>query len=471
MKLKKCVVLVMLAFLCAVFLTGCRCEPSEYDWEIVEVTREVTYLNGKTEMATMGGYMNHSNPVGIHNGMVNIDFTPDGTVVFKPLDGEALRGTYTYKHNGFADTSFTITLENGETITDGNAWDGWGQPRLTFTFRGVSYWFGPWSDRYDEEWYRQEIQSNIQSLRNYDKTASSYAATIELTENGAKAVYENGEVDLYADVLGLQAVHITENDEYIVLDALREGECLLVLSPMWPEKRGETVIGAVIYYIDPYPTPPTVENLSVDMAKRLPWLPDAIANYENTQIKITKSTTNLPVGFQEQHQYMVDPEAVLAYLENLNGWKLLPESDPTYEELEANNCSLYVVRVTVGERTYAFRVVQDYLVIGGELYLFMDGSTVKQFPEIDYNSVVNTFKTGDRTEVYDGKVYMYTANGIWLDLEFVVDTEEHHWTTTQETRTLVCDFGKVTVYDGTHFRYKGQNYVVAGEKDFSALFE
>ena len=60
--------------------------------------------------------------------------------------------------------------------------------------------------------------------------------------------------------------------------------------------------------------------------------------------------------------------------------------------------------------------------------------------------------------------------GLWKDLEFAQDTEEHDWVFAQEKRKLVCDFGEVTVYDAIHFRYKGQNYVVAGEKDFQALF-
>ena len=470
MKLKKSLALVLLVAFCTVFLTGCRCEPSEYKWEIVEVTRDVTFLNGKTEKMAMGRYVNGTNPVGIHNGMVNIDFSPDGTVVFEPVDGEVLHGTYTYKHNGFADTSFAIAFENGETITDGNAWDGWGQPSITFTFRGASYWFGAWRDGYDEESYLQDIQYNIQYLRNHDKTASIYDATIELTENGTKAIFENGELDLYADVLGLQAVHITGNDEYIVLDELRAGECLLVLSQMWSETLEEYADSAVVYYIDPYPTPPTVEDLSLDMAKKLPWLTEAIANYKNTEIRITASATKLPVGFTEYHQYIRDPAAVLAYLETLNGWKLFPESDPTYGELMENNCSQYLISVTVGAQTYGFRVIQDYLIVGEELYSFMDGSTVKRFPGIDYNEAVMTFKTVDETKVYDGKEYLYTLTGFWQDLEFVIDKETHSWTTAQETRTLVCDFGEVTVYDAVHFRYKGQNYVVAGNKDFSALF-
>ena len=471
MKLKKCLYLFMLVAFCAAFLTGCRCEPSEYDWEIVEVTQDVTFLNGKTEKMTAHGHVNAMNPVGFHTGVVNIDFSPDGTVIFKPVDGETLHGTYTYKHNGFADTSFAVTFENGETITDGNAWDGWGHPRITFTFRGASYWFEAWRDGYDEERYLQDIQYNIQYLRNYDKTGNMYPATIELTENGTKAIFENGELDLYADVLGLQAVHITDNDEYIVLDELRAGECLLVLSQMWSETLGEFADSAVIYYIDPYPEPPTVEDLSLDMAKKLSWLPDGIANYENAEIRLTASATNLPVGFTEYHQYIREPEAVLAYLERLNGWKLFPESDPTYGKLMENNCSQYLISVTVGDRTYGFQVIQDYLIVGEELYSFMDGSTVKRFPGIDYDSAVKTFKTVDETEVYDGKVYLYTLTGFWQDLEFVIDEEKHHWTTAQDTRTLVCDFGEVTVYDAVHFRYKGQNYIVAGEKNFSTLFE
>lgn len=471
MKLKKSLALIILAIFCTAFLTGCRCEPSEYKWEIVEVTRDFTFLNGKTEKVTVNSHINSANPVGIHSGIVNIDFSPDGTVTFKPLDGEVLHGTYTYKHNGFADTNFSVTFENGETITDGNAWDGWGQPQITFTFRDTSYQFEAWRDGYDEERYRQDIRYNIQHLRNYDKTANMYPATIELTEAGAKATYEDGEIDLYADVLGLQAVHITDNDEYIVLNELREGECLLVLGTMRSATLGEFADSAVIYYIDPYPTPPTVEDLSLNMAEKLSWLPEGIANYENAEIRITASATKLPVGFTEYHQYIREPEAVLAYLETLNGWKLFLESDPTYGELMENHCSQYLISVTVGDRTYGFRVIQDYLIVGEELYSFMDGSTVKRFPGIDYDSAVMTFKTVDETEVYDGKVYLYTLTGFWQDLEFIIDPETHNWTTAHDTRTLVCDFGEVTVYDAVHFRYKGQNYVVAGEKDFSTMFE
>ena len=97
--------------------------------------------------------------------------------------------------------------------------------------------------------------------------------------------------------------------------------------------------------------------------------------------------------------------------------------------------------------------------------------TGQVYPHIKGCFVQDTFRTAGEILVYNKDVYLYSATGFWQDLEFVIDTEKHNWTFAQETRTLVCDFGEVTVYDNIHFRYKGQNYIVAGEKDFSEFFE
>lgn len=476
MKGKKLLLVVLLALFC-VMLSACRCAPCEVLWRISEATFEKTFINGQTVKVTRYNYGHYSQPDGLYDGNAYIRFEENGTVVFRPLKGELLQGTYTYSHNGYQNTHFQIEFSDGSGVTDGECGSYYGSSELKFTYQGVSYGFTDHAFT-DEEDHQVHMDQIAYDLRNDFCTERFHLTATTKGEDGRWQMGEvipEGEdapIDIYAEGFTLEAVHITEDDEVILLDDLMEGECFCVVLRDYNsyDKESKTlkVCGAILYYVDPLPKEPTVEDMTLKMEDRLPWLPEALQNCENAQIKITSSATNLPIGFTEYHQYLREPEEVRQYLIALNGMGLLPEQ-------EAQNFTggdkQYTVRVTVGEQTYAFCSKGDFLVIGEQLYRFMDGDRGVQLPDIDYSKAVQTFRTAGEIQVYNKDVFLYSTTGFWQDLEFVIDTQEHQWTFTQEPRTLVCDFGEVTVYDHTHFRYKGQNYVVAGEKDFSALFE
>jgi hypothetical protein len=69
-----------------------------------------------------------------------VEFLPDKEFKMN-LDGEQLSGYYTYCHNGYINTAFTVYLDTGESFT-GISVSGYGFRRLSFEFRGVLYEFG-----------------------------------------------------------------------------------------------------------------------------------------------------------------------------------------------------------------------------------------------------------------------------------------------------------------------------------------
>ena len=138
MKKLKIFALAMLIFACLLFLCSCNCDPSDYDWHIVSVHHDVTYLNGQTLRTTTYSTVYSLHPVGISSEDVNITFSKDGGVEFRPYNSGVIRGTYTLKHNGLKNTSFTVVFENGETIDDGYAESYFYGRDVRFSFREVS---------------------------------------------------------------------------------------------------------------------------------------------------------------------------------------------------------------------------------------------------------------------------------------------------------------------------------------------
>ena len=58
------------------------------------------------------------------------------------------------------------------------------------------------------------------------------------------------------------------------------------------------------------------------------------------------------------------------------------------------------------------------------------------------------------------------------DIEYIIDpNQDYDYTSLHDKRTLITEFGELTVYDETHFRYKGQFYLVVGETTFEQLYQ
>jgi hypothetical protein len=77
---------------------------------------------------------------GIHSQMTYIDFDEDGSVIFKPLDSNELKGTYKCKNNGIENITVFIKLENGDKIEALGA-GGYFEDTLTFEYNGIKYEF------------------------------------------------------------------------------------------------------------------------------------------------------------------------------------------------------------------------------------------------------------------------------------------------------------------------------------------
>ena len=93
-------------------------------------------------------------------------------------------------------------------------------------------------------------------------------------------------------------------------------------------------------------------------------------------------------------------------------------------------------------------------------------------PKFNYDGALQSFI------VYNDEIFVFDREGNEVgtytnklsSIEFKVCEEEHNYSTLSERFVLVMEFGEITVYDGEHFWYKGQSYVVVGENNFDFLF-
>ena len=116
MKKFKLISIFLLLIIVTTALTSCPIAPHAFEWDLYSITKDVTYINGNTLSTQVLQGAAYYNPNGIHSKMTYIDFFEDGTLIFKPLDENELKGTYKCKNNGIQNTTVYITLENGEKI-------------------------------------------------------------------------------------------------------------------------------------------------------------------------------------------------------------------------------------------------------------------------------------------------------------------------------------------------------------------
>ncbi len=219
MKIARIGLLLILTTLALTVMTGCRCTPYKEDWHFYSYKKDMVFMNGVTKNLGFSDASNAYPFAGAENPNIGISFSKDGKVVFTTNEGETLYGTYTYSHTSINYTSFTITLENGETI-EGNSYRGLGKKRLALTYKDVIYNFT------DEEKSRfisiDEVVASIKA-GNRDKLN---VATVIKDENGFSVKYS----DLIYYPVGAEtavfAITIHADGTYTVLDELYEGEVL-----------------------------------------------------------------------------------------------------------------------------------------------------------------------------------------------------------------------------------------------------
>ena len=245
MRILKNMSILAILIVCLLFLCSCTCDPAAHNWYIVGIYHDVTYANGQTIRTLTTSNVYTHQPVGISSDDVNIRFYEDGRVEFKPYNSGMLYGTYTLKHNGIQDTSFTVVFDNGERIDDGYAVSYLYGKDVGFTFRGVFYDFDYTSrDTRTAEELREETRGFVEYIRRNISYFNEGVVTLDADGGTLSSEELDEDIDLFAEGYAVTAVHITDNNELVILDELRDGECVFVYSDN----------GVVIYYVDPLPS-------------------------------------------------------------------------------------------------------------------------------------------------------------------------------------------------------------------------
>ena len=226
--MNKRVILALLILISCVFFCSCSINPHAFNWNLFGIYHEVTYVNGQTVLTwTSTGAYEHQ-PNGIHDEMVYIRFYEDGTVDFKPYDSEMLHGTYTLKHNGIKDTSFTVFFDGGEKIENGLAVGGYFDDSLYFKFRGITYEF---STRASDGCTKEEYEQQRADIPEWIRRGGVSLREGEVVLGEGEAVlrsesFDDGAIDLLAENCALTVMQITAENELLELDEIKEGKCV-----------------------------------------------------------------------------------------------------------------------------------------------------------------------------------------------------------------------------------------------------
>lgn len=468
MKKLKYIFLISLIGIVAFLLCSCNCDPADHTWYIVKVKHDVTYANGQTIKTWTTANVHEGQPQGIHNGTVSISFNEDGAVIFDPADSdEVLYGTYTLKHNGlFKDTDFTIVFANGEKTTNGKAASYYGGSDMEFEFRGVNYVFTDRAnDSTDEEEYISRMEWLAHDVRN--KGNGLYDGYVTLDDGGAKLTYEYfdnvKELDLYQSGFMVTAVQITAENEVMILDALKEGECICYTFD-YDTKENR----AVIYYVDPLPDElPPEEPRRYTLVEIVPELQYYIENPDSILLKLSKEHTPAIEGEFNEHLYIGGADNIDIWLGRFFDGSVTFIEDATPREIDDQHFR-YIMKLSdrSGEHVNViiryecgmiYRNDRWYSIIG-DFPTWYGGDPALSFSCKNYSMKISL---GGAHEGY------YNING----LEFKEDKkQDYEYPETHNICILVGDIGEISVYDETHFYYNGKHYTVTSEKDFSELY-
>lgn len=267
--MRKIRILLLISLFVAIslLLCSCPCYPNLFDWSVSGVSWKETLLNGNVAGIVMSHYHNELYPFAVHQGMTHLDIKWNNKVVFKPLNSdEELIGKYEVDYHTDYKTYFTITFENGEKTENGVAATHGLQigeinpfcAVMSFKFRGISYGFcsGYEEDTLTEKECEEDYEQFISKLRSEDNMFKK--GTIKVHTTGAKIygdiVHGTKEYDeLYREGLIVRAIQLTSDNQLIILDELKSGECMYVNYVFYDHDYSNTEMrqGYIIYYIDP----------------------------------------------------------------------------------------------------------------------------------------------------------------------------------------------------------------------------
>ena len=219
MKFAKIALLLTIFILLLSMMASCRCEPSSETWYFHSYRGEMIFMGG-LKMDLGFSDASHVYPfAGASRSDIGISFSKDGKVVFSDKEGETHYGTYTYEHQGFNYTSFTITLDNGEIIK-GDAMKGNGDPKLALTYKDVIYNFTNTNKRSNttiDDVVEQIVAGEIDTLKE---------VTVYKTESGYSVAFSEMISYPIKEDTAVFAMRINADGSYDILDELFEGEAL-----------------------------------------------------------------------------------------------------------------------------------------------------------------------------------------------------------------------------------------------------
>ena len=460
----KLLLLLLLSFAFMLILTGCRCNPSEHQWYIEYFEINTVYANGVEQVEAYDGNPDINDPFGgMENGVVDIQFSEDGKVTFKPGTGEVLTGTFTLKHNGFKNTDFTVTLDNGEMFS-GNSGTYYYSTNLAFTFRDMQYSFKK-SYRNAEEIYQEDMSYMPDHIRRHVNSGSLKRATVSYTDGVYSLSEKNGDTVILDDNTTVKCVRLDEDDKMTALNSIEEGKCF---SRIESNTSGKTNI--LIYYIEPYPeepddpTPPE-EIKESPFLEIIPELSYYISNQEDTLIKLSKIHSPASNYKFDEILYVNDSDMIIFLFNSLFREDcILVES-----EQPPHNLDDFHVRweIEISDKTGKCNKILahfecDMFYYNGKWY------SCSESPSWSSALAVACFNCNDSIlTAKDNQEVTYDVRG----LEFIKDREQDfNYSDVLNPIILTGEIGEIIVYDATHFYFDSKYYIVAGEKDFSELF-
>ena len=463
--------LLLLLSLCLIILCSCRCAPAECEWYLLEMTDDLSFANGMTEKVSISGSVDIYQPfAGAYAERCQVKFYDDGAFSIS-LDGEELSGTYTYKHNGFRDTSFTVNLENGEHFS-GTSVSYYGGSELKFEFRGAAYEFTNYSSRTvtkeDAELHTEYLIEDLRDLEvgKIHGRPGDFRGEITLSGGDFILTSADAEYNLSSGENLVWCSLLNEENKLSHLAEIRLGDCYFVINNylrIGEPGQQKNVPLILVYYIEPLPEEPDAPKPEEKALSELyPWILGNISS-----VKLTQEWKKLPAGYKKYHDYLAADE-ISACILALRETELREVFSGELEDyfLNGDKHKVLTLIADVGGEKCEIQFI-DGLIFDGERW--WKPSAV---PKFSYDGALQSFIIyNDEVTVFDRKENeLGTYMGKLSSIEFKVCEEEHNYTTLTERFALVAEFGEITVYDSEHFWYKGQSYVAVGDNNFDFLF-
>jgi len=467
------IISIFLLILIISSLTACSIVPYRFQWAISSVECDVTYSNGNTFKTSLSGQsINLFNLTVIHSETTYIKFFEDGTLVFKPIYSEEMKGSYKCKNNGIENTTIYITLENGDNI-EALGVGSFYEDIVRFEYNNIEYEFS--ADNYDicesQEEFNKQLKLLAEELRYYEENSKYYSfltpCIIKLNESSeAKLISDDGEIDLYAENLGVIAIRVTDNNEIVYLDSIKAGECYYYGNF---HEDANSIIN--IFYFDPLPKHEEENPIDYSLFDIIPEL-KAFYNddtKQNVVIKMSHELVNIDPGFNHSYNLITEQYTITQILDILANTSVYEVDAPNDELLN----ELYVLEtISIIDTSGVLDEIEisridDRIKIGDKWYYHYG-----DFPQFIYEGSYCRFTANDYTaEVYRGEEFLGKTD-ILYNLEYIIDpNQDYSYSFSHDARTLACEFGEITIYDETHFWYKGQFYLSVGERSFAELFE